>query len=166
MQQPRPHNLLESNHSLLRWNVRAQLQITTFLNYPENHRYHLSRHFHLPHQHSSNRLSKHTCFHSLSLPYIQEQLRNYWASFHKYLERWLFTSSSKDTAHILLYTFLILLFYSHCIYITMIFAHKEIFCFKILKVILAFNSHFLIVFVLATCNTSLDQPSLPWYIAT
>ena len=59
-------------------------------------------------------------------------------------------TSFKHIVHILLYIFLIVI-YSHCIYVITKSAHKEIFC---------FNSHFLIVFVLATCNTSLGQPTL------
>ena len=117
MQQPQPHNQLERNHPLLHWNVRAPLQIPKFLTSPENHLHHVSRCFHLPHQHPSNRLNKHTCLYSLSPPYFREQLESYWASSHKELERWLFASPSKDIAIILLYIFLILLFCSHCIYI-------------------------------------------------
>ena len=122
-------------------------------NHPENHLHHLSRDFHLPHQHPSSCLNKRTCVHSLPPPYFQEQLWSYWTSSHKGLERWLFASPSKGIVHILLYIFLILFFYSHCIYITATLAHKKP-CFKIHKVILLFNSHFLIAFVLATFNTS------------
>ena len=156
---------LEPNHPLLHWKVRIPLQTNRSTNHPENHLHHLSRDFPLPHQHPSSCLNKRTCIHSLPPPYFQEQLWSYWTSSQKGLERWLFASPSKGIVHILLYIFLILFFYSYCIYITATLAHKKP-CFKIHKVILLFNSHFLIAFVLATFNTSLGQPSLTWYITT
>ena len=49
--------------------------------------------------------------HSFSPPYFQEQLRSYWTSSHKSLERWLYASPSKGPAYnhifivyVLLYT--------------------------------------------------------------
>ena len=46
----------------------ATLQITKLPNLPEIHLHHLSCHFHLPHQNSSNHLNKLTCLHTLSSP--------------------------------------------------------------------------------------------------
>ena len=61
MQQLRPHSQLEPNHPLLHWNVKAPLQITKFLNYPENHLRYLSCHFHFPHQRPMQPLNKNIC---------------------------------------------------------------------------------------------------------
>ena len=141
VQQPRPHNPLEPKQSTATLKRKSPTPNIKPPNYPENNLCHLSCNFYLPHQYRSNHLKKHTCLHSHFPPYFREQVRSYWASPHKHLERWLFASRS------FIYT-LVYITYS-CIIILLTLdiyyhAHKEIFCFEIHKVMLVFNSHYLI----------------------
>ena len=96
----------------------------------------------------------HTYLPSLSPSYFREQLRSYWTPSHKDTERWLFASS--------LYLFSCIYHWQYFIHIAyMLLRHrhtKKSSALRFIRLSLVFNSHLLIVFVLATCNTSPGQP--------